>query len=205
MQFKQFLQEVKKNRKIFSLVDIRQIFGQKTVTSVQLNRWQKQGYITKIKRGLYALSDSLKEIPLFLIANLSHEPSYVSLESALYEYGFIPDIPHSITSISSKKTYSFAFSNNNFFYRKIKTNLFIGYKPVNYGEYSILIAEPEKALLDFFYFNIQKFGDEKQIEELRFNYEEMSHKISKKKLRDYGFLFESESLNNIVASLITKI
>ena len=46
---------------------------------------------------------------------------------------------------------------------------------------------------------------QKQIEELRFNYEEMSHKISKKKLRDYGFLFESESLNNIVASLITKI
>jgi len=44
---------------IFSLVDILKWFPKENprVLKLQLNQWQKKGYIERIKRGLYFLSE----------------------------------------------------------------------------------------------------------------------------------------------------
>ncbi|MBU0660574.1 type IV toxin-antitoxin system AbiEi family antitoxin domain-containing protein [Patescibacteria group bacterium] len=204
MNVQEFLTTLKKIRKVFTLQDITLIFGSDAISSVQLSRWQKQGYITKLRRGVYAMSEYIEDIPHFFIANIVYDPSYVSLESALYEYNFIPDIPHAVTSVSSKKTTSFHILQTDFLYHNIKESAFIGYKPLSYGDYTVLFAEPEKAIVDFLYLKAKEYKDD-EMEELRFNYEEMNIKIDKKKLLLYASLLGNTSLDKKIAYLLKKI
>jgi len=135
---------------------------------------------------------------------LLYQPSYISLESALYEYGFIPDVTQTITSVSAKKTWLASAMNNRFDYKKIKKECFIGYGARKYLNYDVMMAEPEKALVDFFYFNKSRLKNEGQIDEMRFNYESITQKVDKEKLRHYATLYNSELLNDLIKKLIAK-
>ena len=66
----------------------------------------------------------INEDILFLIANKSYYPSYISLETAFSYYNIIPEIVYNITSITSKKTIEFNFQNSTFTYNKINSHLF---------------------------------------------------------------------------------
>ena len=44
-----------------------------------------------------------------------------------------------------------------FDYRNIRQDLFFGTRQVEMAEGNFLMAEPEKAVVDFFYFNLRKF------------------------------------------------
>lgn len=184
--------------------DLKVVFSNQPVSSRQLNRWQESGYILKLKNGVYLLEDYKNSVHPFLMANLLYEPSYVSLESALYEYGFIPDVTQTITSISTKKTWTVDVLNNRFDYKKIKKDCFIGYGARKYLNYDVMMAEPEKALVDFFYFNKSRFKNESQIGELRFNNENLKQKVDKEKLLHYAALFNSKLLNNLIKKLIIR-
>lgn len=58
-----------------------------------LTRWQKKGYLKKIRSGFYRLTNRpIKgEADLFFIANRIYTPSYISLQPALRWYNFIPE------------------------------------------------------------------------------------------------------------------
>lgn len=204
MIFQLFYKKIKEIRPIFTLNDLRVIFSDNPISSKQLNRWQQNGYILKLKNGVYIFEDSKQLIHPFLMANLLYQPSYVSLESALFEYGFIPDVAQTITSVSAKKTWTANVLNNNFTYKKIKKECFIGYGAKKYLNYDVLMAEPEKALIDFLYFNKSRLKNDHQISELRLNYENLKQKINKEKLRHYGYLFNNESLSALVKKIIIK-
>ena len=204
MQFQPFYRIIKEIRPIFTLDDLRVIFSSQPISSRQLNRWQESGYILKLKNGVYLLEDYQNSVHPFLMANLLYQPSYVSLESALYEYGFIPDVTQAITSISTKKTWLTDVLNNRFDYKKIKRDCFIGYGASKYLNYDVMMAEPEKALVDFFYFNKNRLKNKSQIDGLRFNYENLKQKVDKEKLRHYTALFNSETLNDLIKKLIAR-
>lgn len=204
MQFQPFYKTIKEIRPIFTLTDLKVIFSSQPILSKQLSRWQESGHILKLKNGVYLLEDYKDSVHPFLIANLLYQPSYVSLESALYEYGFIPDVTQTITSISAKKTWFANVLGNRFDYKKIKRECFIGYGAKKYLHYDVLMAEPEKALADFFYFNKSRLKNTGQIDELRFNYDNLKQKVDKEKLRHYVLLFKSESLNDLIERLITR-
>jgi len=204
MQFQPFYRIIKEIRPIFTLDDLKVVFSDQPISSRQLTRWQESGYILKLKNGVYLLEDYKNSIHPFLIANLIYQPSYVSLESALYEYGFIPDVTQTITSVSAKKTWFADVLDNRFDYKKIKKDCFIGYGAKKYLNYEAMMAEPEKAIIDFFYFNKSRLKNESQIDELRFNYENLKQKVDKEQLRHYAELFSSESLNNLINKLIAR-
>jgi predicted transcriptional regulator of viral defense system len=204
MQFQPFYKIVKEIRPIFTLNDLRVIFSDQPISSGQLTRWQENGYIIKLKNGVYLLEDFKQVTHHFLIANLLYQPSYVSLETALYEYGFIPDVTQTITSVSAKKTWSTNALGHNFIYKKIKTECFIGYGARKYQNYNVLMAEPEKALIDFLYFNKSRLKKDHQIGELRFNYENLKQKIDKETLRHYAMLFNSPALSGLLEKIILK-
>lgn len=201
MQFKAFFNKINKFRPIFTLSDLRVIFADDMISSKQLNRWQESSYVLKLKNGVYLLQNSQEDIHPFLVANLLYQPSYVSLESALYEYGFIPDVPQAITSVSSKKTWNVDVLETRLSYRKIKTECFIGYTPKKYKNREVLIAEPEKALVDFCYLNNSVLRNDEQIDELRLNYEELKLKIDKQKFTGYAKLFDSRILDKIIEKI----
>ncbi len=204
MQFQPFYKTTKEIRPIFTLDDLRVIFSSQPISSKQLSRWQESGYILKLRNGVYLLEDCKDLVHPFLMANLLYRPSYVSLESALYEYGFIPDVTQTITSVSAKKTWVTEALNHRFDYKKIKRECFIGYGARKYLNYDVLMAEPEKAIIDFFYFNKNRLNKAGQIDELRFNYDNLKQKVDKEKLRHYAALFGSSLLDGLVKELIVK-
>jgi len=57
-----------------------------------------------------------------------------------------------------------------FFYRKIKTDLFFGFKTLSYDNFSYRIATLEKALFDFIYFNQRQIKDSSYFKEMRLNF-----------------------------------
>lgn len=126
----------------------------------QLTRWQKRGLIIRLKRGIYALNKRDRKVnpSRFFLANQLLWPSYVSLESALSYYGLIPEAVADVTSVSTKKTSRFTNSAGRFIYQRVKPEAFRGYRSYkDEAGLECLIAEPEKAVVDFLYLNLRKF------------------------------------------------
>ncbi|MCG2791731.1 MAG: hypothetical protein L6305_08315, partial [Actinomycetia bacterium] len=134
----------------------------------------------------------------FILANKIFEPSYVSLESALFYYGFIPDITVAVTSVTAKKTRRFEFKNQLFIYQKVKNNIFFGYQEIKDNNWSFLIALPEKAILDYFYLHQSELNNQDAWEELRINHEMYVKQIRKNKLLKLCKLFDNSKLNILV-------
>lgn len=144
-----------KNYPLFKLEDVFKWFpaAKRQITLNQLNLWCQKGYLENIRRGVYKLADFKLPDP-FILANFIYSPSYISLEGALNYYGIIPDIPFAVTSVTVNKTKNFKIKNyGNFFFNHLKPELFFGFRFVFVDRnYSYNIAQPEKALFDYFYF-----------------------------------------------------
>jgi len=188
---------------VFSLQDVQKIAP--NFYRIQLDRWQKKGYIKRIKKGYYYFTD--KEIDqnfLFYLSNKIYSPSYVSLEKAFQYYDFIPEEIFQITSVSSKKTSKFTTSIGNFSYRHIKPSIFFGYRMLYYEKQKILLAEPEKAVLDYLYLNPRlKAADD--FCEMRINKQEFLEKIDFTKLQRFMKAFENKSLSRRVKIFLNTV
>lgn len=111
----------------------------------------KAGELIPLKRGLYQFRNPSGILPEpFNVANVLYGPSYVSAESALSYYGFIPEQVFTITSITTKKSASFRNEIGTFDYQHLSIPYYsFGIHRINLreGQYA-LIATPEKALFD---------------------------------------------------------
>ncbi len=151
MRYNEF-REAFKHYTVFSVNDIRKVDSRFNVR--RLVEWQGKGYIKKIIRGYYIFADlKLDENVLFEIANRIYSPSYISFEMALSFYQMIPESVYGLTSATSRKTMIFKTNVGDFIYHTIRPRLLFGYKLVDYNGRRFKIAEPEKALLDYFYIN----------------------------------------------------
>lgn len=182
MNFLSFKQKLK-DFVVFNLRDIRKIENRFDLR--RLNEWQSKGYIKMLRKGYYIFTDiDLNEASLFLIANKLYAPSYISLEMALSHYSLIPEAVYGITSVSSRKTNRFQTEHGEFLYRRVKPELMFGYRLENYKNYSIKIAEMEKAVLDYFYLNTN-IQTEDDFTGLRFNKTEFIAQADRNKLQNY--------------------
>lgn len=168
----------------------------------QLTLWLKNGFIERVKRGLYVFTDRKKELSSFEIAFLLYEPSYISLESALSIHGLIPDIVQSVVSVATKPTRRFTNLYGHFIYHTISPKFFFGAVPKNGkngkdGKY--LIATPEKAIIDYAYFHKSRLRTKDDVRELRINGNLLHEMTDKEKLREYLVPYESPSLEKTVA------
>lgn len=200
MQFIEFQNQLA-GYPVFSLRDVRKIFSDFSYR--QLDRWEKKGYLKKIKQGFYCfgLQNSNRNF-LFYTSNRIYSPSYISLEVALKFYGFIPEEIFQITSVSTKKTVGFQTSVGSFSYRHIKPGLFWGYRLVDFGKQKILVADPEKAVLDYLYLhsNLKTPAD---FEEMRINIDEFKSKINLAKFQKYLETFGVKQLSRRAKIFLT--
>lgn len=202
MQFIEF-QNCLSDYYVFSLKDILKILPD--FTRIQLDRWEKKGYLRKIKRGFYCFgSEEISRDFLFYAANRIYAPSYVSLEMALKFYGLIPEEIFQITSVCTKKIASFETDIGNFSYRHIKPSLYWGYRLVEFGKQKILVAELEKAMLDYLYVhpNLKTGAD---FEGMRINVDEFKSQIDPEKLQKYLETFENKALTRRARIFLTTI
>ena len=191
MKFLELKNELK-DFPIFSLNEIRNI--DPNFYRSRLNEWQDKGYIKKVIRGYYIFSDlQLREEILYKIANRIYLPSYISLESALSYYHLIPESVYGITSISTRKTYSFKTSIGEFTFRTVKPQLFFGYNLLNYKEHYLKMASIEKALLDYFYLH-PDIDTKQDFDSLRINKEMFFEQMDEGKLMNFLVKFNQKKL-----------
>ncbi|MCF7870290.1 MAG: hypothetical protein K9L69_01895 [Candidatus Omnitrophica bacterium] len=156
MKWDNFLSQVRK----WPVIETSLLIKKNPSLRVQINRWVKANKLIKLKRGFYVLSKQYRQTKLFepYLANVLKSPSYLSLEKALEYYNLIPEGVAVFTSVTTMRQGRFLSKVGVFDYRHIKSALFWGYKSVKLNKQVGFIAEPEKALLDFFYLKAPKLS-----------------------------------------------
>jgi len=180
---------------IFSKSDVKKEFP--NFDAKNLVNWQKKGYIQKIRSNFYRfLEVNVDERFLYKTANKIYNPSYISLETALWHYNVIPESVFTITSVTTLKTNQFHTPFAVFNYRHLKPNLYFGYQLVDYQNTKYRFADLEKTVLDYLYLN-PSISTCTSFEHLRWN-QEVLRKINLELLNQYLTLFNSKSLNQRV-------
>lgn len=164
-----------KSISLFTLADFDRLFGHQNQQTIykKIQRLEKTGIIQKLVNGKYYYQ--FKPALSFRIANFLYLPSYISLESALSFYGIITGFAYQITSITTQKSKLINADNREFQYSQIADKFFWGYE----AKEDFLIAEKEKALLDYIYFGSKGLRD-MTFDEMDFS------QIDKKKLFVYA-------------------
>ncbi len=174
----------------FDLATVVQLTDQRRETvQVQLYRWCKAGKLLPLRRKMYALPEPYISRPInpAELANHLYRPSYLSTHWALGYYGLIPERVVAYTSISSRVPRSFENAFGRFTYRHVKLSAFFGYRVIQIDQRKILIADPEKALLDLWHLETGKWTRER-MSEMRFQNMEL---VDSERLRSHAERFES--------------
>ena len=146
-----------------------------------LRRYEARGLVERVSTKIYINHFNQQFSPRDLV-NVLRPRSYISLESALVERGIITQSPSILTCVTPGYPQSFRGKSVSIVYRKISPELYWGYeeKATRYNKY--LIAEPEKALLDWIYLNRQE-GLPTPLDELHLQI------LIPAKLREYALRF----------------
>ena len=146
-----------------------------------LRRYEARGLLERVSTKIHINHFNQQFSPRDLV-NVLRPRSYISLESALVERGIITQSPSILTCVTPGYPQSFRSKSVSIVYRKISSELYWGYeeKATRYNKY--LIAEPEKALLDWIYLNRQE-GLPTPLDELQLQF------LTPAKLRDYALRF----------------
>lgn len=179
---------------------------------VFISRYKKKGKIINLKKGLYTTKqflDNFRQLNYFnsfvpfteFVANILYQPSYLSLEYVLAENNILTENPFGITSITKNKTAKFNNHFGQFFYHKIKDELFLGFETKIKYENSIATltifkASKAKALFDYLYLRKNIVVDDKSIDELRLNISGFKS-IEIKEFKSYINLEGSTKMKNI--------
>ncbi len=159
-----------------------------SVTKRYLGKWVKEGFLIRLRQGLYALKSDLPSEEE--IANRLYQPSYLSFEYALAYYNVLPEMVYVVTSATSRITRTFNSDFKTFSYLKIKQKAYSGYGMAKIGNKSFLIAEPEKALVDYLYFvsiGLKSYNERLNITDL-----------SKEKIVEYAKAFNRPKLDKLI-------
>jgi len=146
-----------------------------------LRRYEARGLLERVSTKIHINHFNQQFSPRDLV-NVLRPRSYISLESALVERGIITQSPSILTCVTPGYPQSFRGKSVSIVYRKISPELYWGYeeKATRYNKY--LIAEPEKALLDWIYLNRQE-GLPTPLDELHLQF------LIPAKLREYALRF----------------
>ena len=141
-----WMQLLRQGKSIYAFAELLRLSGLSPPTLRRaLHRLTKRGLLLKLSKGYYAngfVCPTLEEV-----AGRLYLPSYISLESALFMHGVSEQAPHLITCVTLNKTKTFHTALGEIAYVHLKSDLFFGYQVQD----RILLADPEKAVLDFVY------------------------------------------------------
>jgi predicted transcriptional regulator of viral defense system len=181
----------------FDLASLVQLSGAPRHTlRVQLCRWCEAGKLIPLRRGFYAFAERYTgtKINPAELANSLYGPSYLSAFWALGYYGLIPERVVTFTSVTSRSPRVFENAFGTFRYQHVKPSAFFGYRRVDLAGRHILLASPEKALLDLWHLSKGSWGADRMTE-MRFQNIEQ---VNDDALRQAAARFESPRLERAV-------
>jgi hypothetical protein len=182
----------------------------------KINSLARMGWIQSVKQGVYIMSEDLGLRPYSkeILAQLIYGPSYISLETALSNYGLIPERVETTTSICLGRGKSFSTPVGNFEYHHVKDSLYscgVQLREI-FQDSFCLYATPEKALLDFVYIRETKkeFKHSKEYfdyltDSYRFDIQAIANEISLRKLSSLVALYPFQNIRWFVDELTREI
>lgn len=162
----------------------------------------KQGWLMRIKKGLYAISDlstrGFLSLSPYVIANVLVKDSYVSFESALHHHGMFDQLTNKIISVSLKTYKTAQLQNIEYSFVKTKADYYFGWQEVNIDNKTARIAMAEKALIDMVNFHKSIYAIDLVIEKLRVHNKDLDFtrlnedigKLSMTTIKIFGFIFD---------------
>jgi len=167
-----------------------------------ITKLTKDGWLIRIKRGLYVISElssrGFLSLSPYLVANLLVKNSYVSFESALQYHNMFDQLLSSTMSVSLKMYKSVKLNNMEYNFVKTKESLYFGFEEVRIDNKTVRVATAEKALIDMVNFHKSKLAIDVVIEKLlnhqhdldfsRFN--KYLSKFSTTTIKIFGLLYD---------------
>jgi len=163
--------------------------------SQALSRQSERGLVEHVGRKVYFNRLALEASPRDLV-NVLRTRAYISLDSALWEYGISNQSPRILTCVTVERPYEFKGESIAITYRGISPHLYWGFKEKKSRYSSYQIAEPEKALLDWIYLNLQD-GVEPALDELDFKH------LNRSTLVEYAQRFPATALKRLLPVLVS--
>lgn len=159
---------LRRGKPVYRLGELARLAGHSESAARQAaRRLVERGWLARLGKSLYANllypdgPPTLEEAAAVL-----YPPAYVSLASALFTHGIAEQAPHVLTCVSTNKTKRFETGLGEIHYHQIKPDLFFGYTWTR----GVPRAEPEKAVLDHLYIELQN-GQQPATDE--WNWEEL--------------------------------
>lgn len=154
----------------------------------------KNGWLIRIKRGLYAISDlssrGFLSVSPYVAANLLNHQSYVSFESALQYYGMFDQLVGKTISISLIQYKPVKLAGMEYSFIKTKSEYYFGWQNVLIESHTARIATPEKALIDIVNFHKSHYSIDLVIEKIR----DYQSDVDMARLNDYLGKFSSTTI-----------
>ncbi|MFH0955169.1 MAG: type IV toxin-antitoxin system AbiEi family antitoxin domain-containing protein [Candidatus Micrarchaeota archaeon] len=152
MKYAKELREEFSKKPVFSLRDIRTRFAAKKISSayanVLLNHLLKRNEMHRIARGFYSFHNDPNVIAFAI------QPSYFGLQDALSFHGLWQQqtIPILITPRKIRSSFRLVLGSKVLVKRTQRT-MFFGIEMKKYLDFWVPVSDPEKTLIDFFYFS----------------------------------------------------
>ena len=196
-------------RPYFELREVLAISGdQPKSLKNQLSGWVGSGKLERFRRGKYLLAEPyrMRTPSVYYVSNCLLRPSYVSLHTALQCHGMSPEAVGVEQAISPKHGRSWETELAVFEYRSIKQDRFWGYEEYSHSREKLaqdrfLMAVPEKALVDLFYYQPGEWT-EARLAQMRFqNFERVEPDL----LIEYAKRFDSPKVSTACRRFLALI
>jgi len=162
-----------------------------------LRRLAQSGLVTPVRKGLWALAD--RPDPLALAEYVSAPyPSYLSLQTALYQHGMIDQIPSMIFVVSLARSARIETRLGTYSVHHVQPAFFDGFEAL--PDSGIKLALPEKALVDFLYLSTTRGRLFTALPEL-----ELPSGFRRSAAREWARRIPSQRLRTIVARRLDEL
>ena len=181
----------------------------------RISQLAAQGWLVRIKKGLYALSDissrGFLRLSQYVVAQLLVEDSYVSFEAALQYHGMYDQLLQTIRSVACKQSKTAEVGGSTYRFTKTNEAYFYGWEIVVIEGHQVKMATAEKALLDLLMFDRTIYVTDLVLEILRdqhqaLDWDRLQEYLARSTLtvqRICGFLFDLTGIDSTtVATLV---
>ncbi len=177
------------------------VWDQKVAKNV-ITRLTRNGWLIRVKRGLYAISDlsnrGFLSLSPYVVANLLVRDSYVSFESALAYHGMFDQLTNKTISISQVQYRAVQLQSVEYSFVKVLDKWFFGWQEVSIDNKAVRMATAEKALIDMIQFHKSKYTVDLVVEKLSqykdsLDLQKMTEYLGKMSLttiKTFGFLLD---------------
>jgi predicted transcriptional regulator of viral defense system len=155
-------------------------------TRIRINKLVKQGWLKRIKKGVFVISDLSSRGRLSIshkaIVNVLVQEAYISFETALQHHGLYDQLLTSINSVSLNQFKSTTIEGITFNFIKTQQRYFYGWETYDIDGQSVKIAHTEKALIDLIQFHRTRYSTDLVLEKLS----EFRSGVSQQRLIEFG-------------------